>query len=101
MTQALPGFGFDLTGRTVFVTGASSGIGRHFALTLAASGAAVVIAARRLQLLDDLRSEIEARGGRALAVAMDACDEASTIAAFDAAEARFGPVDSVVANAGV
>jgi NAD(P)-dependent dehydrogenase (short-subunit alcohol dehydrogenase family) len=95
------GFSFDLTGRTALVTGASSGIGRRFALLLAASGAAVVVTARREALLGALCREIEDAGGRALPVAMDVADETSTIAAYDAAEAAFGPVDTVVANAGV
>ena len=95
------GFSFDLTGRTVLLTGASSGIGRRFAEVLAGSGAKVVITARRKALLDELAAAIERAGGQALAVQMDAADEPSTIAAFDAAEAAFGPVDTVVANAGV
>ncbi len=94
------GFRFDLTGRTALVTGASSGLGRRFASILSESGANVVIAARRMPLLEELKQELEGRGGRVLAVAMDVTDEASTKAAFDAAEAEFGSVDSVVANAG-
>lgn len=92
---------FDLSGRTALVTGASSGIGRRFALLLAQSGARVVVAARRASLLADLCTEIAAAGGAALAVTMDVADEASTIAAYDAAEKAFGPVDTVVANAGI
>jgi NAD(P)-dependent dehydrogenase (short-subunit alcohol dehydrogenase family) len=95
------GCSFDLSGRTVLVTGASSGLGKRFAAILAESGAQVVIAARRVALLEKLKQDIEAGGGRALAVAMDAADETSIKAAFDAAEAEFGSVDSVVANAGV
>jgi len=91
----------SLAGRTVLVTGASSGIGRGFALSLARSGANVVIGARRIALLEELKSEIEALGVSALPVAMDVADEASVIAAFDAAEERFGEVHSVVANAGI
>ena len=91
---------FDLTGRTVLVTGASSGLGARFGRILGASGANVVLAARRLNLVQALQAEIEAAGGRAIAVAMDVADEASTKAAYDAAEAAFGPVDSVIANAG-
>ena len=94
-------FQFDLSGRTVMVTGASSGIGKRFAEILARSGARVVIAARRLPLLRDLAAEIEAKGGTALPVQMDTADEASTIAAYDAAERAFGPIDSLVANAGI
>lgn len=97
----MSGFSFDLSGRVILITGASSGIGKHVACTLARSGARVVLAARRTALLADVQTEIEAAGGQALAVAMDVTDEASTIAAYDAAEAAFGPVDSVVANAGL
>lgn len=92
---------FDCSGRVALVTGASSGIGRRFAGLLAERGAKVVIAARRTDLLDNLRAEIEAAGGQALAVAMDVADEASVIAAYDAADAAFGPVDTVIANAGM
>lgn len=90
-----------LAGRTVLITGASSGIGARFARIVAAEGAAVVIGARRVDRLEALRDSVIADGGKALAVAMDVADEASTIAAYDAAEAAFGPVDGVVANAGV
>ena len=90
-----------LAGRTVLITGASSGIGARFARIVAAEGAAVVIGARRRERLEALRDGIVADGGKALAVAMDVSDEASTLAAYDAAEAAFGPVDGVVANAGV
>jgi len=90
-----------LAGRTVLITGASSGIGARFARIVAAEGAAVVIGARRVDRLEVLRDGIIADGGKALAVALDVADEASTIAAYDAAEAAFGPVDGVVANAGI
>jgi NAD(P)-dependent dehydrogenase (short-subunit alcohol dehydrogenase family) len=85
----------------VLVTGASSGLGAAFARALAQSGAKVVLAARRVDRLGTLRDEIVAAGGHAIAVGMDVADEASTIAAYDAAEQAFGPVDSVIANAGI
>ncbi|HUQ14015.1 MAG TPA: SDR family NAD(P)-dependent oxidoreductase, partial [Novosphingobium sp.] len=88
---------FDLTGRVALVTGASSGFGAHFSRLLASAGCGVVIGARRVDRLEDLRAEIEAAGGKALAVALDVTDEASTIAAYDAAEAAFGTVDTIVA----
>ena len=95
------GFSFDLNGRVAFVTGASSGLGRRFAAILAASGAKVVLGARRTELLDRLAEEIEAAGGEALALAVDVTDEASIVAAYDAAADRFGPIDTVIANAGL
>jgi len=95
------GFRVDLTGRTALVTGASSGIGRRFAVILAENGANVVIGARRHGLLEELKISIEASGGKALAVTLDVSDENSIIAAYDDASRHFGAVDTVIANAGV
>ncbi len=86
-------------GRVALVTGASSGLGRRFAVVLAKEGAKVVVAARRKDRLDELVKEIGA--DRALAIGCDVTDEASVIAAYDAAEKRFGLVDTVVNNAGM
>jgi NAD(P)-dependent dehydrogenase (short-subunit alcohol dehydrogenase family) len=90
---------FDLSGRVALVTGASSGLGMRYARLLAAAGARVVLAARRVNRLEALAAEIGV--DRAIAVEMDVADERSTIAAYDAAEAAFGAVDTIVANAGV
>lgn len=88
----------SLSGRTALITGASSGFGAHFARLFVAEGARVVIGARRVDKLAALAAEL---GDSALAVAMDVTDEASIIAAYDAAEAKWGTVDTVVANAGI
>ena len=92
---------FDLSGRVALVTGASSGLGAGFARALAAAGAKVVLAARRADKLAEQVAQIRAAGGEAVAVSMDVTDEASTKAAYDAAEAAFGTIDTIVANAGV
>jgi NAD(P)-dependent dehydrogenase (short-subunit alcohol dehydrogenase family) len=90
-----------LTGKTAFVTGASSGLGRHFALTLARAGCAVMVGARRTGALDELCAEIDAAGGRARATLLDVTDAASVRAAVAAAERELGGLDILVNNAGV
>lgn len=90
-----------LDGDVALVTGASSGLGAHFAVVLAEAGAKVAIAARRTDRLEALAKEIAAKGGQAAAVALDVRDPASVKAAFDAAEAALGPVSVLVNNAGV
>src|SRR3954451_10224555 len=92
---------FDLSGRHVLVTGASSGLGRHFAGTLAAAGAKVSLAARREGALAQTVERISGQGGEAHSVVMDVTDAASIERALDAAEERFGPVRVLVNNAGV
>lgn len=88
----------SLGGRTALITGASSGIGEHLARLFVREGARVVIGARRVDRIAALAAEL---GEAALAVAMDVTDEASIVAAYDAAETRFGTVDTVIANAGI
>ncbi len=92
---------FRLDGEVAMVTGASSGLGAHFATVLAEAGAKVAIAARRTDRLEALAKSIEAKGGKAAAVALDVRDPASVKAAFDNAEAALGPVSVLVNNAGV
>lgn len=92
---------FRLDGRTALVTGASSGLGRHFALLLAEAGAAVAVAARRVDRLAELVAQIEGQGGRARAVAMDVCDVRSVRRAFDEIAAWRGAPEVMVNNAGV
>jgi NAD(P)-dependent dehydrogenase (short-subunit alcohol dehydrogenase family) len=90
-----------LDGRVALVTGASSGLGERFARVLAASGARVVLAARRRERLETLAGEIRATGGSAHAVAMDVTVVESIEAGVAEAEAALGPIDVLVNNSGV
>jgi len=92
---------FDLSGKAALVTGASSGIGRHAARTLAAAGAKVAIAARRLEPLVELEKEIEALDGRAIPLRLDVTDAASVADCVAAAETELGPISILVNNAGI
>jgi NAD(P)-dependent dehydrogenase (short-subunit alcohol dehydrogenase family) len=92
---------FRLCGKTALVTGASSGLGWHFAHVLAAAGAKVAIGARRQDRLKALAQEIRRHGGEAAAVELDVTDAASVERAFDAAEAALGKVSILINNAGV
>jgi len=90
-----------LADRVAFVTGASSGLGRHFALTLARAGAKLALGARRGDRLRALVAEIEAFDGRAMALDLDVTDAASARAAVARAETELGPIAILVNNAGV
>lgn len=92
---------FDVSDKVAFVSGASSGIGAHFAKVLAAHGAKVVLAARRNDRLHDLVNEIRQMGGEGYAVNMDVTQEQSVKAAFDQAQEKYGVVEIVSNNAGV
>ena len=92
---------FSLTGQTALVTGASSGLGAHFAQVLAAAGAKVVVAARRVDRLERLAAEIKSTGGTAVSVPLDVTQSASISAAFDAGELALGPISILINNAGV
>ncbi len=88
---------FRLDGKRVFITGASSGFGAHFAVVLAAAGATVVLGARRTGKLEETAARVRAAGGKAETVKLDVSSEASVKAAFDAMPAP----DIVINNAGI
>ena len=97
----------NLKGRTIFITGASRGIGREIALRAAADGANIVIAAKTSEphrklpgTIHTVAAEVEAAGGGALALQLDVRDDAAVAQAIAAAAERFGGVDAVINNAG-
>jgi NAD(P)-dependent dehydrogenase (short-subunit alcohol dehydrogenase family) len=91
----------DLSGQVAFVTGASSGLGRRFALLLAANGARVVATARRMERLETLAAEITGAGGTCLPLQLDVTDAEQIAAAVATAEGELGPVQILVNNAGI
>ena len=92
---------FDLEGKTAFVTGASSGLGRRFALTLSRAGAKIAVASRRVHLLDKVVEEVELGGGQGLAICLDVTQSDQVEAAVRQAESELGPVSILVNSAGV
>ena len=92
---------FRLDGQVALVTGASSGFGHHFATVLAGAGAAIILAARRVDRLEALAGEIRSAGGRAQAVLLDVTDAPSIAAALAAGEAALGSIDILINNSGV
>jgi NAD(P)-dependent dehydrogenase (short-subunit alcohol dehydrogenase family) len=91
---------FDMSGKIALVTGASGGLGRHFAGVLAKAGARVILGARRPQKLAEAVHEIEETGGSATAVALDVSEGRSVQDAFDEIGRSVGLVDVVINNAG-
>lgn len=95
------GMAFKFDGRTALVTGASSGLGARAARVLASAGARVILASRRLEILKEIRAEIEAEGGSAYVVPLDVTDHGSIKTALAQAESEVGPIDILVNNSGV
>ena len=88
---------FNLNGKTAIVTGASSGLGKHFAKTLSAAGANLVICARRMQNLEKLKDEID---GEVLVLPLDVTSQESVSNFFSKVESSIGPADILINNAG-
>lgn len=97
----LPHASTDLNGQVALVTGASAGLGRRFASVLAAAGAAVVVAGRRLDRLAQVADEIGERGQRCALLEMDVSKPAGLSEALDRAEQAFGTITTLVNNAAI
>ena len=92
---------FDLTGKTALVTGSSRGIGRAIAVELARHGARVTISSRKVDACHEVVAEIQAEGGKAVAIGANINDKAQLQALVDGTVAAHGPVDILVCNAAV
>ncbi len=92
---------FDISGKVILVTGASSGLGRSFALALGEAGATIVGAARRADALNELAAEIEQKGGTAYAITMDVTDMASVRDGVAEAVRLTGGIDGLINNSGL
>lgn len=93
--------GETLAGQVAIVTGASGGLGAHFARVLAAAGAKVALTARRLDIVEAEAGHIAGLGGEAMALKLDVADVGDIGPAFDEVEAAYGPISILVNNAGV
>ena len=96
-----PNFSLDLSDQVALVTGATSGLGRRFALVLARCGAKVAVTGRRVERLEALAEEIRADGGVCEPIAMDMTDRDSIRAGLEQAEEALGTVTTLVNNAGI
>jgi NAD(P)-dependent dehydrogenase (short-subunit alcohol dehydrogenase family) len=102
MTEyATPNFSTDLTGQVALVTGTTSGLGRRFAMVLAACGAKVALTGRRVDRLDALAEEIRAAGGDCLPLALDMTDRESIRNVVEEVEGHLGTITILVNNAGI
>ncbi len=91
----------DLEGKIVLVTGASKGIGKDLCTSLSSQGATVAMAARTKKLLDDLKAEIEGKGGKAHCIEADLSRDEHILSMFKIVRERFGRLDVLINNAGI
>lgn len=92
---------YDWSNKVVLITGASSGIGQGLAIELAKRGARLGLVARRNDLLDEIVRDVEKQQGKAIALAADVQDSAAMRGAADRLRAEYGPIDMLIANAGI
>jgi NAD(P)-dependent dehydrogenase (short-subunit alcohol dehydrogenase family) len=99
--DALPNGSVDLSGKVALITGTTSGFGERFARVLAGVGAKVVLTGRRVDRLEALKAELEAKGKEVLAIPLDVTDAASIEACVAASTEHFGQIDILINNAGM
>ena len=92
---------FRVDGKVALVTGAGSGLGRQFAVTLAKAGATVALAARRREKLDETAEIIDEAGGKSASLSLDVTDSLSVTSCLRQVESELGPPDILINNAGI
>ncbi|HIW22243.1 MAG TPA: SDR family oxidoreductase [Candidatus Dorea intestinavium] len=92
---------FNLVGKVAVITGASSGLGKDAALAYTKAGASVALLARRAEKLAEVKKQIEAEGGKCLAISCDVTDEEQVKKAVDEVMKEYGKIDILLNNAGV
>jgi NAD(P)-dependent dehydrogenase (short-subunit alcohol dehydrogenase family) len=92
---------FSLTGKVALITGASGGLGRHFAKVLSAAGAKVGLVARRVDALESAAADVRKDGGVAFVARMDVAEQASIVEAVTLIEQSLGRIDILVNNSGL
>ncbi len=92
---------FSLEGRNIFITGATSGLGRHFAKIMSAAGGRVIVTGRRIARLEEVCQEITEAGGQAVPYALDVTDLTQLEKVVTAAENECGPTDVLINNSGM
>jgi NAD(P)-dependent dehydrogenase (short-subunit alcohol dehydrogenase family) len=90
-----------LAGKTALITGASSGLGRHFAMTMATAGADVALAARRIEMLEELAAEVAKTGRKAVPIQLDVTNPGNVGVAVAQAAAALGAIDILINNSGI
>ena len=91
----------SMEGKTVIVTGGGTGLGKAMALALADVGANIVVAARRLELIEETAQEVRASGGKAIAISTDVTDSNQISFLVETTKSTFGQIDVLINNAGI
>ena len=92
---------FSVKDKVILITGASSGFGKHFALTLSNAGAKIILSARRQEALDKLSKEIKNSGNESIVIPLNVSSKDSVTNLIKESESKMGHIDVLINNAGI